>query len=148
MTTETLPRASLPPRIDLTRADIERVVTRFYANVRLHPVIGPVFLESLSKDAEIWRMHEAKITNFWANAILYERSYDGNPMMVHSGISAIRPEMFTHWLALFDDTLAQELPESVARQWSVLAHRIGRGLRMGVESRGTSGIHGGPPILN
>lgn len=140
MTTETL-----PARIAVTRKDIERVVTRFYADVRQHPVIGPVFLDSLSNDAEIWRVHEAKITNFWANALLYERSYDGNPMMVHSGISAIRPEMFTHWLALFDDTLAQELPEPVARQWSALAHRIGRGLRMGVETRAS---HSGPPILN
>nr|WP_325250151.1 group III truncated hemoglobin [Amylibacter sp.] len=136
--------STLPPRIAVTRKDIERVVTRFYADVRQHPVIGPVFLDSLSNDAEIWRVHEAKITNFWANALLYERSYDGNPMMVHSGISAIRPEMFTHWLALFDDTLAQELPDAVAQQWSALAHRIGRGLRMGVETRAG---HSGPPIL-
>ena len=136
--------STLPPRIAVTRKDIERVVARFYADVRQHPVIGPVFLDSLSNDAEIWRVHEAKITNFWANALLYERSYDGNPMMVHSGISAIRPEMFTHWLALFDDTLAQELPDAVAQQWSALAHRIGRGLRMGVETRAG---HSGPPIL-
>lgn len=135
---------TLPPRIAVTRTDIERVVKRFYTAVRQHPLIGPVFLDSLSNNAEIWRVHEAKITNFWANAILYERSYDGNPMLVHSGISAIRPEMFTHWLALFDATLAQELPSDVAQQWSALAHRIGRGLRMGVETRAS---HSGPPIL-
>lgn len=135
----------LPPRIPLTRAQIEQVVTTFYARVRRDAVIGPVFLNNLSDDAAIWRTHEAKITDFWANAILHERSYSGNPMMVHSGISAIKPEMFARWLDLFDETLAGELPDQIAAQWSALAHRIGRGLRMGVEMNIPQS---GPPILH
>ncbi|WP_069301037.1 group III truncated hemoglobin [Neptunicoccus sediminis] len=135
----------LPPRIPLRRAQIEQVVTAFYARVRRDPVIGPVFLERLSDDAGVWRSHEAKIADFWANAILHERSYNGNPMMVHSGISTIKPQMFARWLDLFDDTLAQELPDGIAAQWSALAHRIGRGLRMGVEM---NTANSGPPILS
>lgn len=135
----------LPPRIPLCRSQIEHVVTAFYARVRRDPEIGPVFLDRLSDDAGIWRTHEAKIADFWANAILHERSYNGNPMMVHSGISTIKPQMFTRWLDLFDDTLAQELSAEIAAQWSALAHRIGRGLRMGVEMNTPDS---GPPILN
>jgi hemoglobin len=135
---------TLPPRIALTRELIEKVVKHFYARVRTDDVLGPLFIGILSKDAGIWKTHEAKIANFWANAILYERSYDGNPMLVHSGISAIEPSMFTNWLALFDETLSEHLPTDLALQWSSLAHRIGRGLRFGIESaRETSG----PPIL-
>ena len=135
----------LPPRIAVTRDQIERVVARFYADIRAHKRLGPVFLNILSSDAEIWRVHEAKIAAFWANAILHERSYDGNPMLVHSGISAIEPDMFTDWLALFDQTLAKELPTNLALQWSALAHRIGRGLRMGIEMQQNRAD--GPPIL-
>ncbi len=116
----------------------------FYARVRVDKTLGPLFIGILSNDPEIWRVHEAKIANFWANAILHERSYDGNPMLVHSGISAIEPSMFTNWLALFDQTLSDELPSDLALQWSTLAHRIGRGLRFGVESAHETS---GPPIL-
>ena len=135
----------LPPRIPVTRDQIEQVVTRFYAAIRTHDRLGPVFLNILSRDAEIWRVHEAKIAAFWANAILHERNYDGNPMLVHSGISAIEPDMFADWLALFDRVLADELPDDPALQWSALAHRIGRGLRMGIEMQQTR--ENGPPIL-
>lgn len=128
---------TLPPRFPITREQIETVVKRFYARVRKNPTIGPVFLESLTDAREIWGPHEAKIAGFWANAILHERSYDGNPMMIHSGISALRPEMFDVWLDLFTDTLRQTLPEPTAAAWEALARRIGRGLRMGVENAST-----------
>jgi hemoglobin len=77
-------------------------------------------------------MHEAKIARFWRNAILLEGGYDGNPMAVHRAAGNVRPGMFDDWLALFDNVLAQQLPQETAAQWSALAHRIGRGLRMGV----------------
>ena len=124
--------STLPPRIPVTRTQIEEVVKHFYARVRMDPVLGPLFNTILSNDQNIWRIHEAKIANFWANAILHERSYDGNPMLVHSGISALDRDMFVNWLALFDQTLSDELPANLALQWSTLAHRIGRGLRVGV----------------
>lgn len=136
--------STLPPRIPVTRTQIEEVVKHFYARVRMDPVLGPLFNTILSNDPNIWRIREAKIANFWANAILHERSYDGNPMLVHSGISALDPDMFVNWLALFDQTLSDELPANLALQWSTLAHRIGRRLRFGVENAQHSN---GSPIL-
>ena len=38
-----------------------------------------------------------------------------------------------HWLSLFDNVLSAELPSDTALAFSTLAHRIARGLRMGVE---------------
>ncbi|MDU8928659.1 group III truncated hemoglobin [Alisedimentitalea sp. MJ-SS2] len=132
---------ALPPKFDVTRADIERVVATFYARIREHPGLGPVF----AAHVEDWPAHEAKIARFWANAILNERDYDGNPMVAHMQAGNVRPGMFEIWLDLFDRVLAQELREDQARAWSALAHKIGRALRAGVVERIQG--PGGVPIL-
>ena len=54
-------------------------------------------------------------------------------MAKHLAAGNVRPEMFAVWLALFDSVLTQCLPEETAAAWSALAHRIGRGLRLGIE---------------
>lgn len=118
----------LPPRFDVTREDITRVVTAFYASVRAHPGLGPVFATHVTD----WPAHEAKIVNFWSDAILYTREYGGNPFAVHRDAGNVRPGMFDPWLALFDETLRQELSAPQAAAWSALAHKIGRSLRAGV----------------
>jgi hemoglobin len=127
----------IPPRFQVTEAEIAAVVAAFYAAVRQHPILGPVF----AAHVEDWPSHEAKITRFWRNAILHERSYDGNPLAVHRAAGDVKTAMFTDWLALFDQTLARELPEDTAAAWSALAHRIGRGLIFGL------GNQDGPPSL-
>ncbi|WP_420858258.1 group III truncated hemoglobin [Marivivens marinus] len=122
--------ATLPPRFDVTADQIDRVVATFYDCVRRHPGLGPVFAAHVTD----WPAHEAKIARFWRNAILFERSYDGNPMQVHRAAGNVRPPMFDIWLGLFDSVLRLELPEDTAAAWSALAHRIGRGLRLGLEA--------------
>jgi len=130
-----------PPRFDVTRAQIVAVVTEFYALVRGHPGLGPVFAAHVTD----WPAHEEKITRFWANAILRERGYDGNPQAVHVAAKDVRPEHFDVWLALFDGVLHRQLPEPQAAAWSALAHRIGRGFRTGVEEARRP--DGAPPRL-
>ncbi|WP_422048750.1 group III truncated hemoglobin [Shimia sp.] len=133
--------ATLPPKFDVTREEISRVVAAFYEMVRQHPGLGPVF----AVHVEDWPAHEAKVADFWANAILYERSYDGNPLKVHREAGNVRPGMFDAWLALFEMTLERELTEDQAAAWSALAHKIGRSLRAGVveQIKGPGGV----PIL-
>lgn len=120
--------AQLPPRFDITRPEIERVVAAFYELIRQHPGLGPVFAAHISD----WPPHEAKVANFWANAILHERSYDGNPLLVHREAGNVHPGMFETWLGLFDRVLRLELRADQAEAWSALAHKIGRSLRAGV----------------
>lgn len=131
---------TLPPRFPVTAAQIDRVVTVFYAAVRRHEVLGPIFAAHVTD----WPAHEARIAGFWRNAILGDRSYDGNPMQVHRAAGDVRAEHFEPWLMLFDATLIRTLPPDTARAWSALAHRIGAGLRMGV-SRAAG--PDGPPLL-
>ncbi len=131
---------SLPPRFPVTATQIDRVVTRFYAVVRADPQIGPIFAAHVTD----WPVHEAKISRFWRNAILFEREYDGNPMQVHMKAGNVMPGHFAPWLDLFDTVLAAELSEDTAKAWSALAHRIGRGLCYGLETYSSDT----PPLLN
>ena len=128
-----MPDASLPNplrKFDITAAEIDRVVARFYARVRAHETLGPVFAAHVSD----WPVHEEKIAGFWRNAILREGSYNGNPMRVHVSTPEIREEHFPLWLELFHEVVARELPADVAVKWSALADRIGEGFRTGVVS--------------
>ena len=131
-----------PPRFAITPAEIDRVVADFYAAIRTHPGLGPVFAAHVTD----WPVHEAKITRFWRSAILFEQSYDGNPMTVHRAAGNVRPGMFDIWLALFDSILARNLAPDTAAAWSALAHRIGRGLRYALVDSRT--LAGGVPKLN
>ena len=125
-------------RFPITPVEIDRVISAFYAAVRTHPSLAPIFASHVSD----WPAHETKIALFWRNAILLERGYDGNPMAVHKAAGNVHPGMFDAWLALFDATLARELPPETAKAWSGLAHRIGRGLRYGLvdSAKTASGI--------
>lgn len=125
-----------PPRFPITPDQIALVVAEFYAVIRLHPGLGPVFAAHVSD----WPAHEEKIARFWRNAILHERSYDGNPFAVHHAAGDVRAPMFDVWLGLFDSVLRRHLPPETAQSWSALAHRIGRGMRMGLEQGGVPGL--------
>lgn len=115
-------------RVPVSDAQINRVVSVFYARVRVHPVLGPIFAAHV-KD---WTTHEARIMAFWRNVLLYQKGYNGNPMQVHLAAGNVEPKHFEPWLALFDDVLLEEVPRHLAQPWSALAHRIGRGLRFGL----------------
>lgn len=132
---------TLPPRFDITADQIDAVVTEFYAAMRDHPGLGPVF----ARHVHDWPAHEAKIARFWRNAILHERGYDGNPLAIHRAAGDVRSGMFIPWLALFDAVLARTLPPEPAAAWSALAHRIGRGMRMAMAGDETP--KDTPPIL-
>ena len=141
LTTRDMTIAEVSDQFDITRPEIERVIAAFYARIREHPGLGPVFAAHVTD----WPKHEAKIAGFWANAILYERSYDGNPLLVHRQAGNVHPGMFDTWLALFDSILRAELNDQQSAAWSALAHNIGRSLRAGVveKTKNTDGI----PIL-
>lgn len=126
-----------PPRFDITPGQIDAVVASFYAEIRKHPELGPIFARHVID----WPGHEAKISRFWRNAILHERGYDGSPMLVHRQAGDVKPVHFAPWLRLFDSVLQRNLPIAAANAWSALAHRIGRSLAMGLPAPGA------PPSL-
>jgi len=134
--------AGLPPRFEISRDEIARVVAVFYAACRAHPALGPVFAAHVTD----WPAHEAKATDFWANTILHDRSYKGNTLEAHVKAGNVKPGMFSTWLGVFDTVLRAELEPDQASAWSTLAHRIGQTLRAGVVERDT--LEGGVPNLS
>ncbi|WBL32653.1 group III truncated hemoglobin [Sinirhodobacter sp. HNIBRBA609] len=129
--------SGIPPRFEITEAEIDLVVARFYARVRVHPVLAPIF----AAHVEDWPAHEAKIARFWKGAILFQPGYEGSPMIAHRRAQNVEAAHFPQWLAAFDEVLKETLSPQAAAGWSALAHRIGQGLRMGVEDIGRpSGI--------
>ncbi|SEK20154.1 group III truncated hemoglobin [Pacificibacter marinus] len=119
------------PKFPISPEHIELVVTRFYAKVRNHSELGPIFANHVHD----WPPHEAKITRFWRNAIGIERNYDGNPQRAHMAAPDIQGHHFALWLGLFDETLQDSLAPETAAAWSALAHRIGRALKMSIDQR-------------
>lgn len=120
---------AFPPRFYVTPEQIDAVVAAFYAEIRRHEVLGPVFAAHVTD----WPAHEEKIGRFWRNAILREGVYDGRPMQVHRAAGDVMAEHFPLWLDLFEQVARRVLPPEAAAPWVAVAHRIGRAFRMGVE---------------
>ena len=134
---------TLPPRFSVTAPQIAQVVSIFYQRVRDHPKLGPVFDVHVTD----WLAHEQKIMSFWRNAILMERTYSGNPMQAHLNAGNERSEEFDDLLAEFDTVLTEVLPKVPAQAWPALAHRIGQGLRFGLDANAPSGGCANTPSL-
>ncbi len=133
--TSDLPKPSqshMMQRFPITAAEIDQLMKAFYAEIRVHPLLGPVFINAIGKDRLSWQFHEAKIASFWRNAMLMDRGYRGNPMMKHLANSEIKIEHFPIWLDLFRRVASDVLPADRAANISALADRIGRGLSYGL----------------
>lgn len=120
---------TIPP---LTEADIARVVDRFYDKVQAHPTLGPVFNPAVHH----WPDHKATLVRFWSSIALKTASYRGNPMAMHRP-HAIDAGHFADWLALWGDTVREELPAAHAEQFIDHAQRIARSLMYGLGIDGT-----------
>ena len=109
---------------------ILRFIKPFYADVRQHNVIGPIF----NSHIQDWNAHLAKITEFWAVQTGGPSRYGGGFAGAHMQLG-IRPEHFEHWLRLWDINCMRELPHSEGAEMSAIAHRLAERLKMIVAGR-------------
>ena len=116
----------------ITRQDIRVLIEPFYQRVRADETLGPIFHAKIGETDAEWAPHLAKIENFWANVMLHERAYQGNPLMKHAAVREIQPAHFARWLDLFEQTAREVLCERKATAFNILARRIGRSLSMGI----------------
>jgi hemoglobin len=114
--------------------EIAEMVRRFYADVAMDDLLGPMFNDVARVD---WSEHLPKLTAFWCRALLELPGYVGNPFRAHSLVHekrAFTPAHFERWLSLFHETLelgwtgpradrAADLADNVARVHS--QHLIG-----------------------
>lgn len=115
--------------IGVDEAFIDRLVEEFYARVRTHERLGPVFNGAV----EDWPDHLAKLKSFWASVALHSGGYSGRPMQAHMRVSSIEPAHFGEWLYLFQQTLRDIAPnEAAVEYFMVRAQRIGESLKLGL----------------
>jgi hemoglobin len=99
--------------------EIEQLVDRFYAKVRLDPEIGPVFNAAIDD----WPAHLSLLKDFWSTVLLPERRYKGNPLAKHLELS-LDPAHFARWLELFAETAREVMPPKHAEFVIAKSQRI------------------------
>jgi hemoglobin len=107
----------------LNEPTLERVVRAFYDAAQRDPLLGPKF-----DHVADWEAHIARITAFWSSVALMSGRYHGQPMAPH-----LKPEHFTRWLELFEDTARRLCTPAGAERLIERAHRIAQSLRIGIE---------------
>jgi hemoglobin len=118
--------AALAIEAGVDDAMIERLVRRFYADVRADAGLGPIF------DARIhdWDLHLGRMCAFWSSVMLRTGRYQGRPMPKHAPLP-VGGAHFDRWLALFE-VAAGEVCGAAAPLFVERAHRIAQSLELGV----------------
>lgn len=104
-------------------AGILKLVTAFYADVRQHAVLGPVF----NAQIDDWPEHLEKITEFWSLQTGGPSRYRGGFGMAHLPLN-LKPEHFQQWLALWEFNNSRRLAPAEAAETNSLAHDLARRL--------------------
>lgn len=96
----------------------------FYADVRQHAELGPVFNQTI----EDWPAHMKRIAGFWSRQMGGPSDYDGGFAWAHLRLG-IPPELVDQWLELWDFNCARSLDEPEKNEVSALAHQLGSNLQ-------------------
>lgn len=111
-------------------AGILKFIRPFYADIRQHGVLGPIFNARITD----WENHLAKITEFWALQTGGPAKYRGGFAGAHLPLG-LKPEFFELWLGLWDFNCTRQLPPAEAGEMSALAHEMARRLERVVAGR-------------
>lgn len=115
--------------IGITPEFINDLVDEFYARVRKHPSLGPIFNERIQD----WDAHILKLKHFWASVCLHSGTYSGRPMPAHMSLDKAQPFHFPQWLELFEQTLTELAPSYDAVEYFMeRANRIAQSLSLGM----------------
>jgi hemoglobin len=106
---------------------IRYLVDRFYAKVRAHSELGPIFERAIPGN---WGPHLATMHDFWSSVMLTSGRYKGNPVAVNLLVEGIEPQLFGRWLALFDETCRELFDDDVADAFRAKAERIAESLKL------------------
>lgn len=117
------PPSSLFDRIG-GRPGLLRLLNHFYADVRQHAVIGPIFAAHI----ENWPEHIEKIADFWSGVTGGPARYSG-PMPFKHVPLGLEEKHFEAWLGLWCRHCRIWLPAKEAEDMVLAAETIGQRLR-------------------
>jgi hemoglobin len=118
-----IPDATLYDRIG-GRPALQLLLRRFYADVRQHSVIGPIFAAQI----EDWPTHLEKIADFWSGLSGGPALYGGGMAARHIPLRLEEPH-FEAWLGLWRRHCQAHLPPAEAAEMITIAEAIGQRLR-------------------
>ncbi len=122
-------KATYAEALGITEERISDLVEGFYEKIRSDALLGPIFNETITN----WPPHLARMKDFWTSIAIESGRFRGNPMIKHLAIPDIERAHFNHWLALFDQTLPEVMPNAAACQFlSERAARIADSLMTGI----------------
>ena len=130
MTRRAQATAEIAERTGIDEAMIDRLVRRFYSQVRQDPLLGPVFEARIAN----WEPHLERMCAFWSSVALMTGRYSGQPMPVHARLS-IDARHFDRWLALFEEAAREVCPPAAADHFIDRARRIAESLELGIAGR-------------
>jgi hemoglobin len=114
----------------ITETEIDSLVERFYAKVRVDPEIGPVFHDAVQN----WDAHLALLKDFWSTVLLTTGRYKGNPLLAHFPLP-IEERYFARWLSLFSETASEVMTASQAEIITHKANLIAMNMKRVLASR-------------
>jgi hemoglobin len=103
---------------------ISKLLHHFYADVRQHKLIGPVFNQKIQE----WPAHEAKITEFWARVTGGPSKYSGQMPLKHMDLD-LQANHFEAWLELWSANCRCYLKTEESEEMIQLAHEIAKRLK-------------------
>ena len=106
------------------RAALVKLLGHFYADVRQHQLLGPVFEAQI----ENWPEHIEKIADFWTQVMGGPAGYGGGMPARHIPLG-LREEHFQAWLGLWRTNCLIWLPPTCVSEAIDLAQNIGLRLR-------------------
>ena len=127
------PISGITPISNITDASIALLVDRFYAAIRRHAVLAPVFESAIAPDE--WPAHLATMRRFWSSVMLTSGAYSGSPVAVHRAVQRLERPMFAHWLILFETTASALFTPETAAAFVAKARRIATSLELAVFHR-------------
>ena len=102
-----------------------RLLKHFYADVRQHELIGPIFNEMI----EDWSSHLDLIASFWSTVTGGPSGYSGQMPARHIPLS-LKEEHFQAWLGLWKHNCQIQLTQDCAAEMIELADSVASRLRM------------------
>lgn len=89
----------------LSREDVFKLVSHFYAKVRKDDLLAPFFLPIKN-----WDEHLEQLTTFWESSLFLKTKYFGDPLQAHVKVDqrhdhSIEQRHFGQWMNLWYETV-------------------------------------------
>lgn len=114
---------------EINNEGIEKLMDIFYAKIRVHKELGPIFNEHVGIDDESWDRHKEKIAKFWKTMLLNQRLYMGNPVQPHINLMPFDMNLFDTWLNLFKECLDEVFEEEPSNHYYEVACNIAKNFK-------------------